>query len=120
MLAQGKQYEERAARWLNSRHGMELLTRNYRCKSGEIDLVVRDGEYLVFVEVRLRSNLRYASAAASVDRAKQRRLLRSAQSFLLQHPGLAKLPIRFDVIAFQPPQSGAEPRIRWIPGAFTA
>lgn len=116
MAGQGADHEARAARFLQDR-GLRILQANYRCRCGEIDLIARHGQYLVFVEVRFRSNPRFSGAAASVDRRKQGKLLRSAQFFLQQHPQLASLPCRFDVIAFEPRQSGASPD--WIPGAFT-
>ena len=120
MTGQGKGYESRAVRWLQGELGMQILARNFRGKTGEVDIVALDGGQLTFIEVRSRTNPRFATAAASVDWRKQRRLLRTAQLFLQRHPALAKLPCRFDVIAFEPPQSGAEPRMRWIRGAFTA
>jgi putative endonuclease len=115
----GDTCETAAARWLQER-GMQVLARNFKCKTGEIDIVARDNAHLVFLEVRARSNPAYNSAAGSVDRRKQLRILRTAQSFLQRHPGLANLPCRFDVIAFEPRQSGSALEIRWIPGAFTA
>ncbi len=120
MKALGENYESRAALWLQQHQGLCVVTRNFRGRTGELDIVARDGEYLVFLEVRARGNRRFAGAAASVDRRKQQRLLRTAQLFLKQHPELADLPCRFDVIAFEPPQSGTEPEIHWIRGAFTA
>ncbi len=120
MNTRGTGYEVSAARWLQGSRGMRILARNFRGKTGEIDIVALDDGQLAFIEVRARTNPRYAGAAASVDRRKQRRLLRTAALFLQQHPGLAALPCRFDVITFEPPQSGAEPRLQWIRGAFTA
>lgn len=119
MKSLGDGYERQAAHWLQGR-GLRLLAHNFRGKTGEIDLIARDGECLVFVEVRARSNRNFAGAAASVDRRKQRRILRTAQLYLQHHPELHLLPCRFDVIAFEPPQSGAGSRIRWIRAAFTA
>ncbi|MCP5189537.1 MAG: YraN family protein [Pseudomonadales bacterium] len=119
MKSLGDDYEERAALWLQ-RQGLRVLARNFRARTGEIDLIARDGRHLVFCEVRARSNRYYSSAAGSVDQAKQRRLLRTAQVFLQRHPALANLPCRFDVIAFEPRQSGSDLDIRWIAGAFTA
>ncbi|MCB1853850.1 MAG: YraN family protein [Halieaceae bacterium] len=119
MKSLGDDYEERAALWLQ-RQGLRVLARNFRARTGEIDLIARDGRHLVFCEVRARSNRYYCSAAGSVDQAKQRRLLRTAQVFLQRHPALANLPCRFDVIAFEPRQSGSDLDIRWIAGAFTA
>lgn len=120
MNTQGAGYEARAAQWLRRTRGLRIVARNFRGKTGEIDIIALDDCQLAFIEVRSRTNPRYASAAASVDSHKQRRLLRTAQLFLQQHPDLAALPCRFDVITFEPPQSGAEPRIQWIRGAFTA
>jgi len=114
----GADYEARAARFLHKK-GLRILQANYRCRCGEIDLIARHNQYLVFVEVRSRGNPRFSSAAASVDLRKQRKLLRTAQFFLQQHPQLAQMPCRFDVIAFEPPQSPPRDAPNWIPGAFT-
>lgn len=118
MKTLGDGYETRAADWLCQR-GLTVLARNFRTRAGEIDIVARDGASLVFVEVRARSHPRFAGAAASVTRRKQRRIVRAAQSYLQRHPGLAALPCRFDVIAFEPGSDpGAPPR--WLRGAFHA
>lgn len=119
MQSVGEKYESIAASWLEDR-GLRLLARNFRCKAGEIDIIARDRTHLVFLEVRARSNPAFSSAAGSVDRRKQQRILRTAQWFLQHNPELARLPCRFDVIAFEPRQSGTSPDIQWIPGAFTA
>ena len=99
---------------------MSVLARNFRARTGEIDIIGQHGGCLVFVEVRARGNSRFASAAASVDRRKQLRILRTAQLFLQQQPDLATLPCRFDVIAFEPPQSAPGRELLWIKAAFTA
>ena len=96
------------------------MERNFRGKTGEIDIIARDGTQLVFMEVRSRSNRFFDSAAGSVDVRKQQRIVRTAQLFLQRRPHLANMPCRFDVIAFEPPQSGSLPRMRWIRAAFTA
>ncbi len=119
MAFSGEDYEDRAARWLGER-GMQLVARNFSARTGEIDIIARDREHLVFLEVRARSNRAFNTAAGSVDRRKQQRILRTAQLFLQRHPDLRHLPCRFDVIAFEPRQSGHSLEIRWIPGAFTA
>jgi putative endonuclease len=119
MKSLGDSYEERAARWL-ARQGLRIVERNFRIRAGEIDIVARDGDCLVFVEVRARSHPRFAGAAASVDHAKQRRLLQAAALYLQARPQLARLPCRFDVIAFEPRQSGPGAELRWIRQAFTA
>ena len=118
MRHRGSDYEQFAALWLEQQ-GLTIVHRNYRCKTGEIDLIARDGCSLVFVEVRARSNRRFASAAASVDRRKQARLLRTAQHYLHRHPNSAAVPCRFDVIAIEPRQSPENTAVRWIRAAFT-
>lgn len=119
MNSLGDKYETQAAHWLEGQ-GMRLLARNFRGKTGEIDIIARHREHLVFLEVRARSNRGFNTAAGSIDRRKQQRILRTAQLFLQRHPELARLPCRFDVITFEPRQSGSNLDIRWIPGAFTA
>ncbi len=108
----GARGENLACRELR-RHGLRVLRRNYRVRGGEIDLVARDGEVLVFVEVRVRSHAAWGGAAASVDRAKRARLLHAARCFLgADADGLGDVPCRFDVVAID----GA--RVRWIRDAF--
>jgi putative endonuclease len=119
MGAPGEDYEDRAATLLES-EGLSLLARNFRGKPGEIDIIAREGNQLVFVEVRRRSNPRFEGAAGSVDKRKQQRIVRTAQLFLQRQPRLANMPCRFDVIAFEPPQSGVGCQVRWIRAAFTA
>lgn len=118
MQARGQRYERYAADWLTER-GLRIIARNFRCRVGEIDLVARDGDTLVFVEVRARTPSRYASAAASVDRRKQQRLLRTAQFYLHHHPAAAQRPCRFDVVAIEPRQCATPPQVRWIRSAFS-
>jgi putative endonuclease len=119
MKSLGQEYEDRAATLLEDR-GLRILERNFSGKTGEIDIIAQDGAQLVFVEVRARSNRHFDSAANSVNLRKQQRIVRTAQLFLQRRPRWADAPCRFDVIAFEPPQSGTRPRIRWIRGAFTA
>lgn len=113
-VSTGQAGEERALRYLQAR-GLSVVSRNYRCKGGEIDLVMRDGAgTLVFVEVRARvarSTQRFGGAAASVTPAKQRRLIAAAEHFLAAQAD--DVPAcRFDVIAID----GA--RIEWVRDAF--
>jgi len=119
MSSRGKQYEKQAAGLLQAR-GLTPIAHNFGGRLGEIDIIALEGERLVFVEVRSRGNGRFSSAAGSVDKRKQQRIIRTAQLFLQQQPGYANRPCRFDVIAFEPPQSGLGRRVRWIRGAFTA
>jgi putative endonuclease len=89
------------------------IARNHRCRQGEIDLVMRDGDTLVFVEVRYRRGERFGTPAETVDRHKQRRLVAAAGHYLQGHP--SPLPCRFDVVAI-----GGGDRIEWLKNAFAA
>jgi putative endonuclease len=119
MKSLGDDYENRAVALIED-SGLCSLERNFRGKTGEIDIIAKDGEQLVFIEVRARTNRYFDSAAGSVNRRKQQRIVRTAQLFLQRRLQWAGMPCRFDVIAFEPPQSGSLPQIRWIRGAFTA
>ncbi|WP_036171310.1 YraN family protein [Massilia sp. 9096] len=107
----GKSWEE-AARVYLERHGLVMIESNFRCKLGEIDLVMRDGATLVFVEVRQRAAGSQVSAAASITPAKIRRLVRAAQVYLQRLQRLP--PCRFDVVAID----GRS--VEWIRNAIEA
>lgn len=97
--------------------GLILLTRNYHCRRGEIDVIMRDGNFLVFVEVRYRKNNLFGSAAESVTRQKQQRLLTTASYYLQNEKCNADTACRFDVISV----SGQHNlHIDWIKDAFQA
>ncbi|WP_177424244.1 YraN family protein [Pseudomonas sp. MYb185] len=109
---------ERAAEQLLLNAGLRLLARNHRCKQGELDLVMRDADTVVFVEVRYRRRNLWGDAAETVDWRKQKRLIAAAHHYLLTHPHLANQPCRFDVIAAT--GDPADPAsYRWIREAFT-
>lgn len=93
---QGRAGEEQALAHLLAQ-GLLLVERNFLCKGGEIDLVMRDGTVLVFVEVRQRASASHGGAAASVTVAKQRRLTLAAQVYLMRLA--SEPPCRFDVVA---------------------
>lgn len=97
-------------------HGLRLIARNYRCKGGEIDLVMLDGATLALVEVRFRAGQRFGGAAASVDWRKQRRLIHAAEHLLLTRAQLRRYPARFDVVALSPGSGSV--RVEWIKNAF--
>ncbi len=118
MKSLGDSYESAAIAVLQ-RAGLRIVDRNYRCKAGEVDIIASDGGLLVFVEVRARRAGRYGSAAATVDLRKQRKLYATAQHFLQSRRASARVPCRFDVITFEPRQSGAAATPRWIKSAFT-
>ena len=108
----GGQGEADAQAYLTQK-GLDVVETNYRRRTGEIDLVARQGETVVFVEVKRRVNLRYGRPAEAVTRAKQARILRTALLYL-QEKCLWDCPVRFDVIEMLPGT------IRHIENAFDA
>ncbi|MEW6679357.1 MAG: YraN family protein [Pseudomonadota bacterium] len=106
------QAAERAAEAFLLGRGLRLEARNWRCKGGEIDLVMREGATLVFVEVRAREGMAFGGAAASITAAKQARVVLAARHYLLARGG--DVPCRFDAVLVQ----GG--RLEWLKGAFGA
>ena len=114
----GQRAEELAAEFLRGA-GCEILQCNYRRRAGELDIVARSHGVLVIAEVRTRASSLYGGAAASVTRAKQRRITRAASQLLQRRSDLALLPVRCDVLVVSDPY-GASPGIEWIQHAFEA
>ncbi len=108
--ARGREAEERAARYLESR-GQREISRNFRIRGGEIDLICRDGKTLVFVEVRQRSRSDFGGAAASITASKRRRIVLAAQHYLIGKP---ECDCRFDCVLIDGEQ------LEWIKNAFSA
>lgn len=124
--ALGAQWENTVCRFLQ-RRGLRKIQGNFRCKSGEIDLIMADGKTLVFVEVRFRSTAGYARSYETISPAKQRRLHQSALHYLSTHCGSvsqssAPPPCRFDVIGIdsKPQRNSRLPAVNftWIKNAF--
>lgn len=115
-LLRGDEAERRARRFLESR-GLVCVDANMRSRFGEIDLVMRDGDTIVFVEVRYRRPTRFVDALDSVGPAKRRRLVTTASWYLARRPRLADAPVRFDVVTIdgRSPQRNA---LQWIADAF--
>lgn len=116
-LARGRRAERRAERYLRHR-GLTTVMRNYARTAGEIDLVMLDDDRLVFVEVRYRGPGAWSSALESVDRAKQRRIVRTSELFRRSHPEHRFRSVRFDVVAATKRNLGLE--LEWIRNAFDA
>jgi putative endonuclease len=114
----GSRSERAAVRYLR-RQGCRILTRNYSCPLGELDVVALDGECIVFVEVRSTGNEDVERPAGSVDGVKQRRLTDLALHFLREHRLLDRAA-RFDVLAISWPAEQREPRIEHHRHAFEA
>ncbi|MCR5092705.1 MAG: YraN family protein [Lachnospiraceae bacterium] len=112
----GAEYEQHAARFLEEQ-GMEIVATNFRCRSGEVDLIFRDGAYLVFAEVKYRTTDRYGESVEAVGIRKQRTIARVSAFFLLRNGIPQDTPIRFDVLALDAADDGMT-GIRWIKDAF--
>ena len=109
--------EATAAEYLRSKR-YKLVAAGYRCRFGEIDLIVQDRKYLVFVEVKLRKSADFAAAREYVDRNKQDRIRMTASMYLSMNP--TKLQPRFDVIEIYAPDgtATAHPEINHLEDAF--
>lgn len=112
----GKQAEDLAKQYLQ-KHKLKLITQNYHCRRGEIDLIMQDQQTLVFIEVRYRKNARFGSALESVDHKKQAKIITTAEHYLLQSKH-DYIDYRFDVIAMMPMTNSDQPEITWIKNAF--
>lgn len=108
--------EEIASSYLQS-HGYQILARNVVCRQGELDLVARDGDWLVFVEVRSRRGLAAVEIAESITPEKQRRLIRAAQHFRRTHR-VGRMPCRFDVITISFANEGEDYQLHHYRSAF--
>lgn len=113
----GAHWERMAEDFLH-RHGLETLERNFNCKMGEIDLVMKDGPCLVFAEIRYRRNPSHGTGAESVGKVKQSRIIRAAHRYLQLHPYRAHQVCRFDVLSLKEANGTLE--VDWIRNAFTA
>lgn len=108
---------EQAARQHLERNGLRLIEQNWRCRQGELDLVMLDGDTVVFVEVRARRHSAWGGALESVDARKRGKLIMAAELFLQQQSRWARHPCRFDVVAIS---TGGATHLDWIKNAFDA
>lgn len=113
-LQRGKEGEELAAQYLQAA-GYRIVERNFRCRLGEIDIIARDGDTLVFVEVKMKTKESYGDPEAAVDRAKQKKISLVSLHYL-QTNNIPDQPARYDVVAVQRSALGQE--IRLIKDAF--
>lgn len=108
---------ERLAEQFLKQKGLAGVARNFRCRLGEIDLIMRDRDCLVFVEVRYRAKNRFTRAGQSVDIHKQRKIIRTAALFLGKRARYANSVVRFDIVAIDADDRG-DKSIEWIRDAF--
>lgn len=111
----GKSGEEFAAR-LVTESGLCIITRNYRCSKGEMDIIARDGEVLVFIEVRTRRSSYRGWGEESITRQKAQRLQAIASYYVLQQGYISWPCLRFDVVAIR--WIGERPEVNWIQAAL--
>ena len=111
----GMAAEAAACRFLETQ-GLKLLEKNFRCRGGEIDLIMQDGPVVALIEVRLRSHVAFGGAAASVDSRKQQRLIAAARYLTLVRVDMRSHRLRFDVVTFEP--DGSVLKLCWIKDAF--
>ena len=109
-LLRGEKSEQRACDFL-LKQGLHIVDKNFRCKYGELDLIMRDIQTLVIVEVRFRKSNKYGGALESITHKKQSRIIAATQIYLLQNKIIS--PIRFDVITMS-----NDADINWIKNAF--
>lgn len=110
----GSDAEQQAFEYLKAR-GLVPLFRNFRCRDGEIDLIMLDGNCLTFIEVRFRADTGYSRASHTVDIVKQRKIIRTAAVFLAQNQRFRNNTARFDVVAVE---GSVNREIEWIADAF--
>jgi putative endonuclease len=118
-LRKGLRFEKEAGKYLQ-RQGLELLQSNYRCRFGEIDLIMLDADSICFIEVRFRSSDRFGGAAASITHAKQRKIVKAALCYLAQNRRLANRAPRFDALLIQRLEGSPGVEFDWIKNAFYA
>lgn len=111
----GLYYEKLALKHLK-KQGLTLLHKNYHCRLGEIDLVLRDVDYIVFTEVRYRENTDFGNGLDSVTQIKQQKLIKTAQHYLLHHSLYEKIAARFDVVSIS--LSQGKPELVWVKNVF--
>ena len=110
----GSRYEDMAAAYLEG-HGGIVLQRNFSCRTGEVDIIARDGDYLVFVEVKYRRTTAHGDPFEAVSVKKQRRIIGAALYYMSKHRISPDTPIRFDVIGIS-----GDGRVAHLRNAFTA
>jgi putative endonuclease len=118
-VARGYQAETVAANYLIGQ-GLQLIDRNVRAGRGEIDLIMQQGNTLVFVEVRARKAQAYVSAVESISRGKRLKVIETAERLLLTHPAWQTHSCRFDVVGIQMAQGDQPAQLEWIVDAFQA
>jgi putative endonuclease len=114
----GKKGEERAAEALESA-GMKIISRNYRKKTGEIDIIALDGETIIFVEVKTWSVFSIENLQYSIDAKKQQKIIKTANFFLSENRKYSNMAIRFDVVFVKKDKKPEGFQLTHLASAFT-
>jgi putative endonuclease len=109
----GEEAEQKALDYL-TKQGLNLVARNYRCRLGEIDLVMNDRVHLIFIEVRARATSDFGGGLASITYAKRQKIIKTTSHYLLTQNIKEQQPVRFDVVSIDGPAG----RLIWIKDAF--
>jgi len=117
-LRKGLRFEDQARDYLLER-GLLLIQSNYRCRFGEIDLIMRDRDTVCFIEVKFRKSFAFGGAAVSIPRSKQRKIIKTSLFYLAAHKRLAHHALRFDALLIQQ-QPTSTSDFNWIKNAFYA
>lgn len=115
----GQRYETFARDYLQQQ-GLTLLEQNYHSRFGEIDLIMFDRQVLCFIEVKFRKSNAFGGAVSAIPRAKQKKIIKTAQCYISSTPTIAQKPMRFDALILQLESSVSNLSIEWIQNAFYA
>tara|TARA_B110000879_G_C10917040_1_gene410586 strand:- start:333 stop:692 length:360 start_codon:yes stop_codon:yes gene_type:complete len=110
--AKGNHYETMAKDYLINA-GCQIICTNYESLCGELDLIIQDHQEIAFIEVKYRKNNLYGGAAQAVNKAKQRKIIKTAQHYLVKNKNYAKMPCRFDVLCID-----GNLTVEWLKHAF--
>ncbi len=115
----GQKAETFALKFLQA-NGLKLVKQNFSCKNGEIDIIMRDTEFLVFIEVRYRKTIQYGHPLETIDYRKQQKIIHAVHYYLLKYPQFAHYPCRIDAVAITSGQieNGKKNHIEWIQNAI--
>ena len=115
----GQCAEKLALNYLKTQ-GLIPIMENFSCKCGEIDLIMQDADYLVFVEVRYRKKIQYGHPFETITRSKQKKIINAIQFFLIKHPQYQHTACRIDAIAINSQTSANSESIEWVKNAIQA
>ena len=114
------QYAENLALNYLQEQGLTRLQENFSCKHGEIDLIMRDNEFIVFIEVRYRKKTQFGHPLETINYAKQKKIIKTIQFFLIKNPQFNQLACRIDAVALNSQDQSRQVQIDWIKNAIQA